>query len=464
MAGRFVGDTAVGIAAAVRAGRATPTEVLEEHLDRIAALDQRLGAFRLVRAEEVRAEARALEARGDLGELPLAGVPVAIKDNIDLAGTPTRNGSAATSDRPAGADAELVRRLREAGALPVGKTNVPELCLWPFSESQAFGVARNPWSLEHTPGGSSGGSAAAVAAAMVPIALAADGGGSIRMPASNCGLVGIKPGPGVVPFPGGGASTWSGMSEFGPLATTVADLGLMLDVLAGGDAYRAVAVPDRPLRIGVSAKPAAAGVRVDPEVRAALDATAAALAEAGHRVSATAPPWRNGDAAPFLERVFLGCAEEADGLEGRALERRTRAEVRAGRLLRRVGRAPAGPPSRALARYRAWFGDHDVLLTPTLAALPLPVGAYRGKGLARTLLGLTGYMPFTPPLNLVGFPAASVPAGVSADGLPIGVQLAAAPGGEALLLSLARQLETLRPWPRHAPLEPAAPAPGQRRS
>jgi amidase len=457
MAGRHVGETAVGIAAAVRAGRVTPTEVLEEHLERIAALDGRLGAFRLVRAEAVRAEARTLEERDDLGGLPLAGVPVAIKDNIDLAGCPTRNGSAATSPEPADDDDELVRRLRAAGALLVGKTSVPELCLWPFTESEAFGVTRNPWSLDHTPGGSSGGSAAAVASAMVPVALATDGGGSIRMPASNCGLLGIKPGPGVVPFPPNGVSTWSQMSEFGPLATTVADLGLVLDVLAGGDAYRAVALPDRPLRVGVSAKPGAVGVKVHPEVRTAMEATAQALAEAGHRVEEVDPPWRNGDAAPFLRRVFYGCAEDADRLPAGALERRTRAEARVGRLLRRARPAPSGSPGRVVARYWAWFADHDVLLSPTLAQPPLRVGAYQDRGLAGTLLGLTGYMPFCPPFNLVGFPAASVPAGTSTDGLPLGAQLAAAPGGEALLLSLARQLETLRPWPRHAPLEPVAP-------
>jgi amidase len=473
MAGRFVGETAVGIAAAVRSGRATPAEVLEEHLERIAALDPRLGAFQLVRTEEVRAEAKALADRPDLGELPLAGVPVAVKDSVDLAGTPTRSGSAATSQEPAGADAELVRRLREAGALLVGKTSLPELGLWPFTESTAFGVARNPWSLEHTPGGSSGGSAAAVAAAMVPVALADDGGGSIRMPASNCGLVGIKPGLGVVPFPAGGPSALCGMTEFGPLATTVADLALTLDVLAGGvrwgragppdgsgtGAYRSVAPPGRPLRIGVTAKPGALGVKVDAEVRTAMDRTAGALRDAGHQVVAADPPWRNGDAGPFLHRFFVGVAEEAAALDRAALEPRTRAEARAGRALRRARPVPSGPPARVLARYRAWFEDHDVLLSPTLAAPPLRVGAYEGKGLTSTILGLTGYMPFTPPFNLVGFPAASVPAGTSAEGLPLGVQLAAAPGGEALLLSLARQLETLRPWPRHAPLEPVAAGP-----
>jgi amidase len=459
VAGRWVGETAVGISAAVRAGRATPAEVLEEHLERIGALDGRLGAFRLLRTDEVRAEAKALEDRADLAGLPLAGVPVAIKDNVDVAGAPTRNGSAATSPEPAAADDELIRRLREAGALLVGKTNVPELCLWPFTESEACGVSRNPWSLDHTPGGSSGGSAAAVAAAMVPIALATDGAGSIRMPASNCGLVGIKPGHGVVPFPASGVSTWSRMSEFGPMATTVADLGLALDVLADTDAFRAVAPPAGPLRIGVSAKPGAVGVKVDPAVRAAMEATAEALAGAGHRVETVAPPWRNGDAAAIIRRVFYGCAEDTDGLPWEALEARTRAEARVGRLLRRARPAPTGPPRRVLARYQAWFEGHDVLLSPALALPPLPVGAYRGKGLVRTLLGMTAYMPFTPPINLVGFPAAAVPAGATEDGLPLGVQLAAAPGGEALLLSLARQLETLRPWPRHAPLEPLAAGP-----
>jgi amidase len=453
--GKSVGDTAVGIAAAVRAGELSPVEVVEAHLERIAALDGRVHAFQLVRADEVRAEAAALAERPDLAELPLAGVPVAVKDNVDLAGAPTRNGSAATRTGAAAADGEPVRRLREAGALLVGKTTVPELSLWPFTESQAFGATRNPWNLDHTPGGSSGGSAAAVATAMVPLALGADGGGSIRIPASNCGLVGIKPGLGVVAYPGGGVSTLCGMSEFGPLATTVADLGLCLDVLAGATTFRAVQPPDRPLRIGVSAKAPAVGVKVDPQVRAALDATAAALREAGHQVDDADPPWRNGDAAPFLRRFLVGAAEDAGRADWKALEPRTRAEARVGRLLRRARPVPDGPPARVLARYRAWFQDHDVLLTPTLATPPLRLGAYQGKGFTRTLLGVTPYMPFTPSLNLVGFPAASVPAGSSRDGLPIGVQMVAARGGEALLLSLARQLETLRPWPRHAPLEPA---------
>ncbi|HEX7146677.1 MAG TPA: amidase family protein, partial [Actinomycetota bacterium] len=212
---------------------------------------------------------------------------------------------------------------------------------------------------------------------------------------------------------------------------------------------------------GYCAKPPAAGVKVHPEVRAAMEAVAQVLADAGHQVEATDPPWRNGDVPPFLQRVFYGCAEDTDRLRWEALEPRTRAEARMGRTLRRARPAPSGPPERVAARYRAWFEDHDLLLSPTLAAPPLRIGAYQRKGLARTLLGLTGYMPFCPPLNLVGFPAMSVPAGTSAEGLPLGAQLAAVPGGEALLLSVARQLETLRPWPRHAPMEPVD-APPQR--
>jgi len=445
----------------LRAGEVSSAEITESCLARMEAVEDRVMAF-LTRTPGVARE-RAAEAdervRG--GDAPVvAGIPIAVKDVLATKGITTTCGSKILGRYVPPYDCTPWARLSAAGSVLIGKTNCDEFAMGSSNENSAFGPVHNPWDLDAVPGGSSGGSAAALAAAMVPLALGADGGGSIRMPASNCGLVGIKPGPGVVPVPDG-VSSWSGMSEFGPLATTVADLGLFLDVLAGTTTYRAVQGPDRSLRIGVSVKAPAVGVKVDPEVRAALDATAAALRDAGHQVAAADPPWRNGDAAPFLHRVFLGCAEDVDGLDWEALEPRTRAEARVGRLLRRARSVPSGPPARVLGRYQAWFEDHDVLLTPTLAAPPLRLGAYRGKGLSRTLLGLTAYMPYTPPLNLVGFPAASVPAGSSRDGLPIGVQLVAARGGEALLLSLARQLETLRPWPRHAPLEPP-PRPDQR--
>src|SRR6266511_698319 len=259
----LVGRTVVELAAAVRAGGVSPLDIIEAHLDRIAAVDPRLHAFQVVRPDAVREEARALTRRADLAELPLAGVPVAIKDNVHLAGYPTREGSLGSSEEARARDDEQVRRLRQAGAVPIGKTTLPELGLWPFTETSAFGATRNPWSLDRSPGGSSGGAAAAVAAAMVPIALGNDGGGSIRMPASCCGLVGLKPGQGVLPA---GEMNWLGMSEGGPLATIVSDLSLMLDVLAGVSSHREVAPPSRALRIAASSRPPATGVKVHPEV------------------------------------------------------------------------------------------------------------------------------------------------------------------------------------------------------
>jgi amidase len=449
----LVGRTAIELAAAVREGHASPLEVVEAHLEWIASLEPAIHAFQVVRPDGVREEARALASRSDLRELPLAGVPVAIKDNLEMAGYATRNGTLASSEEPAASDDELIRRLRHAGAIPLGKTTVPELCLWPFTETAAFGATRNPWNLDYTPGGSSGGDGAAVAAAMAPLALAADGGGSIRIPASCCGLVGIKPGSDVVPA-ASGHSTWVGMSVFGPLGTTVADVALMLDVLAGAQTYRAVTPPSGPLRVAASSASPAIGVKVHPEVERALQATAEALRAAGHAVVPADPPYRPTDSLPFLHRAFVGGAEEADALRFEALERRTRSWVRAGRWLRR-NRPPATATVQALrSRFQGWFdqGGYDLLLTPTLATPPLRIGAYQGKGLWPTILGLTRFMPYPPVANVLGFPAMSVPAGTSAEGLPIGVQLVAPQGTESLLLSVALQLETRRPWPRHAPM------------
>ena len=427
--------------------------MVEAHLDRIAKFDPGIHAFQAVRPDDVREEARALALRADLRELPLAGVPVAIKDNVDMAGYPTRYGTLASSEEPAAADDELVRRLRQAGAVPLGKTTMSELALVPLTETAAFGTTRNPWNPGHTPGGSTGGGAAAVTAAMAPLALGADNGGSIRIPASCCGLVGIKPGPGVVPFPRG-RSTWAGMAEFGPLATTVTDLALMLDVLAGADAYRRVEPPGRSLRIATSTASPTVGVKLQPEVERCLEATAEALGGAGHTVVAADPPYRRTDTFPFLQRAFVGGAEDADGLRLEALERRTRSWVRIGRWLRR-NRPPSPATAEAVrGRFQRWFseGGYDVLLTPTLATVPPRIGVYQGRGLWSTILGLTGFIPFPPLHNLIGFPAMSVPAGRSPEGLPIGVQLAAPRGCEALLLSVARQLEIIQPWPRHAPV------------
>src|SRR5689334_5145603 len=214
---------ATEIAAQVRAGRLSPRQVVEQCLARIAEADPAIGAFQVVAAEAARRAADALAERADLDTLPLAGVPVAVKDNLDVAGLPTRHGSAATPATPATEDDVLVRRLRAAGAVVVGKTRMPELAIWPFTESSAFGGTRNPRDLSRNAGGSTGGGAAAVAAGLVPLALGSDGGGSLRIPAANCGVVGLKPARGTVPLAGGAVDHWYGCTAYGPIAATVAD-------------------------------------------------------------------------------------------------------------------------------------------------------------------------------------------------------------------------------------------------
>ncbi|MFI9413914.1 amidase [Nocardia gamkensis] len=448
----WAGAPATEIAAGVRSRTVSPLEVVDEHLTRIAALDPRLNAFRIVRHEQVRQEARALGTRGDLRDLPLAGVPVAVKDNLDLAGCVTGNGSRAARQTAAGSDSELVGRLRAAGALLIGKTNVPELCQWPVTESAAHGVTRNPWDTAYTPGGSTGGGAAAVATGMAALAVGSDGGGSIRIPSSCCGLVGLKPGDGVIARPAELGSNWLGISTFGPLATTVADAALLLGVLAADDRYRTPPPLERPLRIGMTTRSPVLGASVDPQVRTAMLAAAEALREAGHTVTEASPPWRPQDALGFLARYFAGVAEDTANLSADLLEPLTRKVARAGRVITRMHRVPDAPPPRQAGRFAAWFTEHDLLLTPTLATPPVPAGAFAGKGFLRTMLDVPRFIPFTPPFNTVRYPAISVPAGHSDTGLPIGVQLAAAPGGETTLLAVAAQLERIRPWQRHAPL------------
>lgn len=455
------GRTATEIADDVRAGRASARDVVADHLDRIAALDAKVGAFMVVRTQEALAEADAVDARPDRADLPLAGVPVAVKDNIPLTGHPTRDGSPHTSEAPAAADHPVVARLRAAGAVVVGTTRVPDLCVWPFTDGP-LGTARNPWLLERTPGGSSGGSAAAVAAGFVPLAHGNDGLGSIRIPAACCGLVGIKPGLGVVPADIGHDS-WTRMSENGPLATTVADTALGLAVMAGDPALATppdVSALGRPLRVALSLPSPVPGTRVDPAWRRAAEDTAGLLRAAGHTVTVTRLPVPLTVVAKGAARWFGGTEADAAlaGPDRDRLPRRTRTHAALGRGAHRLGLVDEADTRRWRARLDRFLAVHDVVLTPGLATPPVAADGHAEQGWGHNYWAAASYTGgFHGPWNLAAYPSITVPAGVHPDGTPLAVMLSTGSrtslgvSGEALLLGLAARLETARPWTRRAP-------------
>jgi amidase len=459
-------DGLVEQAAALATGAVSSRELTERALERIEATQPTLNAFRVVCAEQALADADESDRRLAAGERePLLGVPVAIKDDVDLAGHETPFGCAG-EHRPAERDAEPVRRLRDGGAIVVGKTNAPEVGQWHFSETEAFGATRNPWHLEHTPGGSSGGAAAAVAAGIVAGAMGSDGAGSIRIPAAWTNLVGLKPQRGRV-------STWpdaeafNGLSCYGPLTRSVADSALLLDVLAGNvpaDRHHvpspaepfaaAAARPPERLRLALSfTTPLGASGKVDAEHRAAVEALAASLTELGHEVEARDPDYGLVGAALIprgMSAVEAWLSERE--IDRAQLEPRTRVHARMGRLLggapARAARAAEQPLQR---RMGAIFGDVDLVLTPTTAQAPPRIDQFKGRGYWATSTAASAACPFAWPWNVVGWPALSVPAGFTAAGLPIGAQLVAPAAGEALLLSLAGQLEQSCRWNESRP-------------
>ena len=457
---------AVRQAAMVRAGEVSPTELVELHLARIERLEPRLNSFRLVLAERARAEARQAEARlkgGD--ERPLLGVPVALKDNVDLAGELTTHGTDAF-DEPAKRDGEMVRRLRAAGAVVIGKTNLPELAIHGFTESATWGVSRNPWDPQHSTGGSSGGSAAAVAAGMVALASASDGAGSIRIPAASCGIFGLKPQRGRISLHPD-LEHWHGMSVAGCVSRTVADTALFLDLVGGGsEEARAPDPPDRPyaeyvaerperLRIAWSVKPPrliAPPPPIGSETVRAVTETAEALRSLGHEVAERDADW-GGIGNNVAVRYLRGIRDDVLRVpHPKRLERRTRGYARLGApypdsLVAKAREAVAADWERIGALFR----DHDVLMTPTIAGTAIPVRAFEGRGALWTLLGSSRAYPFTAAWNHLGNPAASVPAGFASNGLPLAVMLIGRPADEGTLLSLAAQLEAERPWADQRP-------------
>jgi amidase len=440
--------TAAQIAADVRSGRTTARAEVEAALGRIEATDARLNAFQEVRVFASLREADAVDGIGHKHDLPLAGVPIAIKDNVPVTGEPMRNGSAGTDPAPQQSDHEIVRRLRAAGAVVVGLTRVPELCVFAATDS-TFGITRNPWDPTRTPGGSSGGSAAAVAAGVVPVAHGNDGMGSIRIPAACCGLVGVKPGFGVVPSQLGNGS-WFGLAENGVFATTVEDAALVFGVLAGRPSFASVVEPSG-LRIATSTLVPMFATPLDRHWAAAVRESADLLRAAGHRVEAADPPY--GQALALSEIVRWTAGTE---LDARAIRDRTQLGVSIsrhaalGRIALRLGLPRENGRRKWQHRAERFFADHDVLITPALAQPPLPAKTWSARGWAANALANARFAPFAAPWNLAGWPALSVPAGLDPRGLPLAVQLVGPPGSEATLLGLAATLERLRPWPRLA--------------
>src|SRR6201993_4764411 len=440
-------------------GTITAPALLEIYLDRIARLDPQLRSYRVVLADTARQEALAAQRRLDHGErLPLLGVPIAIKDDIDVAGELTTCGTSAVST-PSTRDAEVVSRLRAAGAVIIGKTNVPELMIFPFTETLTFGATRNPWDTALTPGGSSGGSGAAVAAGLAPLALGSDGGGAIRIPSGWWGLFGIKPQRDRVPL-APHDDAWCGLSVNGPLARSVKDAALFLDVTTtmpgpdGGFVGAAARDPGR-LRIALSTKvPPPLIAKVGKEQGAAVDEAGALLRDLGHDVVVRDPDYPPAAVyANFLPRYFRGIYDDVRALPHQdRLEKRTRSMARIGSLFsdRRMGTVRAGEAALA-ARIQSIFDDVDVVITPGNATGPSRIGAYQRRGAISSLLAVSRRVPFFEIWNLTGQPAAPVRGGLGRDGVPVSVQLVARPCDEATLLALSAQIETARPWADRRP-------------
>jgi amidase len=452
--------SAVEQARLVRSGEVSSTELVRLSLDRIAEIDPGLNAFVTVCGEEAIEAAAVVDSTP--GDAPFRGVPIGVKDLAATAGIRTTYSSRAYAEYVPDFDTAVVRRIREAGFVIVGKTNTPEFGTVAFTESDLNGATRNPWNTELTPGGSSGGAAAAVAAGLVPIAHATDGGGSIRIPASCCGLFGLKPSRGRVssaPF-----GSLEGLSTAGPMARSVEDAAALLDVLAGyepGDPWWAPP-PERPfsattaeppptLRVAITSMPPI-DTPVDPECAHAVAAAAELLAELGHEVREETPPWRE----PTLFDLFISVWQVGPALhpvDPAQMTPLNRGLVESARATSAADYARAVAQLQALARriVAFWTGT-DVVLTPTLALPPVPIGWQEAvEGPFEQLFRNTEFTPFTAVSNLTGQPAMSLPLHWTEDGLPIGVQVIGPPAGDGLLLSLAAQVEEAHPWAGRRP-------------
>lgn len=446
-------------------GSATSVDVVRHALHAINVSQSTLNAFRVVLTESALEDAAEADRRRAAGEdAPLLGIPIAVKDDVDIAGVPTAFGTQGRV-QAATTDAEVVRRLRVAGAVIVGKTNSCELGQWPFTSGPGFGHTRNPWDRKHTPGGSSGGSAAAVAGGLVAAAIGSDGAGSIRISAAWTHLVGIKPQRGRI-------STWplpeavNGITVNGVLARTVADAALVLDAASGnvdGDLHRPppvrvsehVAIAPGPLRIALSTRFPFTVFRakLHPEIQAALIDVADRLTNLGHTIMAGNPDYGLRISWDFLARSTSGLLEWADRVgDGVMLDPRTVSNMRMGRILSESAlRKARANEAKSQRRVGAIFDAVDIVLAPTTAQPPPPSRAFEGLG----GLGIDRMMiracPVAWPWNVLGWPSINVPAGFTSDGLPIGVQLMGPENSEPLLVSVAAELEALGAWASKQP-------------
>ena len=485
----------LGLAALVRAKQVSPAELVDAALARADHVNPAINAI-IHRMDQL--------ARRDAltpGDGPFAGVPFLVKDLVQqIRGVPMRSGSRFFHDFVSDHDTELYARFRRAGFITIGKTNTPEFGLTPYTEPELFGPTRNPWNLTRTPGGSSGGSAAAVAAGIVPIASGGDGGGSIRVPASCCGLFGLKPSRGRVPSGPDLGELWFGAVVDHVLTRSVRDSAAVLDAVAGPDigapseiappptSFLAAAGRDpKRLRIAVTSTPPLGGT-VHPDCQAALDDAASLLRSLGHDVEEAAPPIDGpAFAKAFLTMICCECATDVDAaarLLGRrpartAFESATWAIAMLGRAMTGLELSLALRQFAVVRRQIGTFLErYDVLVTPTMAVPPFPIGALQpkpGERLALNWLGRIGSgrllktvglleqmapevfaaIPYTPVFNATGHPAMSVPLFWNGEGLPIGTHVVGRQGDESTLFQLAGQLERARPWAGRKPPEAA---------
>jgi aspartyl-tRNA(Asn)/glutamyl-tRNA(Gln) amidotransferase subunit A len=469
--GSFAADdvvwhSAVGCATLIRRKELSPVELTEAVLARIDALNPRLNAFCLVAHDVARRAAREAEIAVMKGE-PLGvlhGVPISLKDVLFTKGLRTTGGSRLFADLVPEHDAIAVLRLRASGAVVLGKTTTSEFGHKAVTESPLFGITRNPWDLSRTPGGSSGGAAAAVASGLGPVALGTDGGGSVRIPAAFCGVVGVKPSYGRVPlshgFPG-----WDHVSHVGPIARTVRDAAAVLDVIAGDDDRDRESLPDEGgsyldacdvdiKGLNVAWTPDLGYARVAPEVLELAGDAAAEFEALGCHVEVVNPGWENLEEAfgtMIAAQFYAAWSDELPAAEERL-------DPTLVKLIRRGGSITARDYLRARRRVadyweevRAFLERFDLLLTPTTAVAPFSADGPPPREIDGEPVSVLGWMPFTYPFNLTGQPAASVPAGWTAEGVPVGLQIVGRRHADRTVLAAAAAFEAARPWSARRP-------------